>query len=443
MTSSLSHRRPGVVIAQVVAREILDSRGRPTVEVDVRLTDGAVGRASVPSGASTGSHEAHELRDGDASRFGGFGVRRAVMNVSEMIAHAVTGRDPFDQPGLDAVLVEIDGTPDRSKLGANAMLGVSAAVARAAAASAGIPLWRHLAGDSTPVLPLPMVNILSGGLHSKGGLAFQDFLVVPVGATTYGEALETLYAVRAAAGDLLVGRGLSILKADEGGFGPALDRPEDALDLLVRAIVKAGREPGDEVMLALDVAATHFFDGRHYRLPEEQAPLSSEELVATLERLVDGYPIVSIEDGLAEDDWEGWATLTLRLGARVQLIGDDLFTTNIERLERGIGAGVANAVLVKMNQIGTLTETIEVIERGRAAGYATVVSARSGETEDSLLADFAVGTGAGQIKVGSLAQSERLSKYNQLLRIEEELGPHAHFAGPGALSVWSARAVDH
>ncbi len=270
MTSSLSRLHLGVAIAQVVAREILDSRGRPTVEVDVRLTDGAVGRASVPSGASTGSHEARELRDGDASRFGGFGVRRAVMNVSETITQAVVGRDPFDQPGLDAVLVEIDGTPDKSKLGANAMLGVSAAVARAAAASAGIPLWRHLAGDRTPVLPLPMVNILSGGLHSNGGLAFQDFLVVPVGATTYDEALETVYAVRAAAGDLLAERGLSILKADEGGFGPGLDRPEEALDVLVAAIVKAGRKPGDEVMLALDVAATHFFDGRHYRLPEER-----------------------------------------------------------------------------------------------------------------------------------------------------------------------------
>ena len=432
MMSSVSHRHVIVAITQVVAREILDSRGRPTVEVDVKLSDGATGRASVPSGASTGSHEACEMRDGDPSRFGGLGVRRAVRNVTETIAPAVTGRAPFDQHGLDAVLVEIDGTPDKSNLGANATLGVSAAVARAAAASAGVPLWRHLVRDSTPLLPLPMVNIVSGGLHSTGGLIFQDFLVVPVGAETYSEALETVYAVRAATFELLSERGFSILKADEGGFGPALNRPEEALDLLEAAIVKAGRRPGDDVMLALDVAATHFFDGQHYRLPEEPAPFSAQELVATLERLVDGYPIISIEDGLAEDDWEGWAALTRSLGARVQLIGDDLFTTNIERLERGIGAGVANAVLVKMNQIGTLTETIEVMERGRAADYTTIVSARSGETEDSLLADFAVGTCAGQIKIGSLAQSERLSKYNQLLRIEEELDASAAYPGLAA-----------
>ncbi len=443
MMSSVSHQHVSVVITQVVAREILDSRGRPTVEVDVQLSDGAAGRASVPSGASTGSHEACEMRDGDPSRFGGLGVRRAVRNVTETIAPVVTGRDPFDQPGLDAVLVEIDGTPDKSNLGANAILGVSLAVARAAASSAGVPLWRHLAGDSTPLLPLPMVNILSGGLHSKGGLIFQDFLVVPVASATYSEALETVYAVRAATFELLSERGLSILKADEGGFGPALNRPEEALDLLEAAIVKAGRQPGEDVMLALDVAATHFFDGRCYRLPHEPAPLSAQELVATLERLVDQYSIVSIEDGLAEDDWEGWGALTRSLGARVQLIGDDLFTTNIERLERGIGAGVANAVLVKMNQIGTLTETIDVMERGRAAGYRTVVSARSGETEDSLLADLAVGTRAGQIKIGSLAQSERLSKYNQLLRIEEELGSSACFAGSSTLSPWTERPVDH
>jgi enolase len=287
------------------------------------------------------------------------------------------------------------------------------------------------------MLPLPMVNIVSGGLHSTGGLAFQDFLVVPIGAATYGSALETVYAVRAATFELLAERGLSTLKADEGGFGPALSRPEEALDLLVAAVVKAGHRPGDDVMFALDVAATHFFDGRHYRLPEARASLSAQELTSTLERLVDGYPIVSIEDGLAEDDWEGWAALTRSLGRRVQLVGDDLFATNIKRVGRGISSGVANAVLVKMNQIGTLTETVEVIEQARAAGYATVVSARSGETEDSFLADFAVGTCAGQIKIGSLAQSERLSKYNQLLRIEEELGSQARFAGAGALSRWT------
>jgi len=427
-------RRQGAQIVQVLGREILDSRGRPTVEVDVTLSDGAVGRASVPSGASTGSHEAHELRDGDATRFGGLGVRRAVARVTDTIAPAVRGWDPFDQAGLDALLVELDATPDRSRLGANAMLGVSAAVARAAAASRGVPLWRHLLVDGSPLLPLPMVNILSGGLHATGGLAFQDFLVVPVGAESYSDALATVYAVRAATSDLLVERGLSTLKADEGGFGPPLEGPEAALDLLVAAIVKAGLRPGDDVALALDVAATHFFDGERYRLPEEKAPLSPGELTSKLEGLVDSYPIASIEDGIAEDDWEGWATQTRSLGQRVQLIGDDLFTTNLQRLERGISEGVANAVLVKMNQIGTLTETIAVIERARSAGYATVVSGRSGETEDSLLADLAVGTRAGQIKIGSLAQSERLAKYNQLLRIEEELGPRARFAGVVAFS---------
>ncbi len=434
MTPPSASRQATPEVVGVLAREILDSRGRPTVEVDVELSDGASGRASVPSGASTGSHEAHELRDGDPTRFGGFGVRKAVACVTRTIAPAIRGWNPFDQPGLDAVLVELDATADRSRLGANAMLGVSAAVARAAAASRGVPLWRHLLADESPLLPLPMVNVVSGGLHATGGLAFQDFLIVPVGAESYSEALATVYAVRAAASDLLVEKGLSNLKADEGGFGPPLDGPEAALDLLVASIVRAGRRPGDDVVLALDVAATHFFDGQGYKLLEGRAPLSAGELTSALERLVDFYPIASIEDGLAEDDWQGWAAQTRSLGQRVQLVGDDLFTTNLQRLERGISEGVANAVLVKMNQIGTLTETIEVIERARSAGYATVVSGRSGETEDSFLADFAVGTRAGQIKIGSLAQSERLSKYNQLLRIEEELGSRARFAGVAAIS---------
>ena len=430
----MTRSRAAPTIAELRAREVLDSRGRPTVEVDLELSDASVGRASVPSGASTGSHEAHELRDGETTRFGGFGVRRAVANVVETIAPAVIGRDPSDQGGLDATLVELDGTSDRSRLGANAMLAVSVAAARAGAVSRGVPLWRHLLGGRTPLLPLPMVNIVSGGLHALGSLSFQDFLIVPIGAATFSEALETVYAVRECTRELLTDRGLSDLKADEGGFGPPLDYPEAALELLEAAIVRAGRRLGEDVALALDVAATHFFDGRLYRLSSEPAPLTPHEFRERLERLVDAYPIVSIEDGLAEDDWEGWAALTRRLGARIQLVGDDLFTTNLRRLERGITAGVANAVLVKMNQIGTLTETIEVIECARTAGYATVVSARSGETEDSFLADLAVATCAGQIKIGSLAQSERLSKYNQLLRIEEALGPGARFAGAGALS---------
>ena len=409
-------------ITGVWAREILDSRGRPTVEVDIELSDGSRGRASVPSGASTGRHEAHELRDGDHARYGGLGVRGAVVNVIETIAPAIVGCDPFDQPALDRLLIELDGTPDKSRLGANAVLGVSAAVARAAASARRLPLWRYLSRGREAVLPLPMVNIVSGGLHASGALTFQDFLIVPVGAASYREALEACHDVRAATGDLLVERGLSILKADEGGFGPALERPEEVLDLLEAAVRRAGRTPGSDVAFAIDVAASHF------------APVAPAAFVDRLESLVDRYPIVSIEDALAEDDWEAWAQLTRRLGHRVQLLGDDLFTTNLARLERGIDAGVANAVLVKMNQIGTVTETVDVIERAHAAGYATVVSARSGETEDAFLADLAVATAASQIKIGSLAQSERLSKYNQLLRIEEELGQGAPFAGARALA---------
>jgi enolase len=419
-------------IEAVTAREILDSRGRPTVEADVRLANGLLGRASVPSGASTGRHEALELRDHDPDRFGGFGVRGAVRNVWEVIAPAVVGRDALDQAGLDTMLVELDGTPGKERLGANALLAVSIATARAAAAACGLPLWRYLAGGE-PALPLPMVNIFSGGLHAPRGLAFQDFLIVPVGARRYSDALETVYAVRSAAERVLAERGLSTLKADEGGFGPALERPEHALDLLEEATRRAGYRAGAEVAFAVDVAASHFAREGRYELLHEGG-LGALELVELLERLVARYPLVSIEDGLGEDDWEGWTLLTGRLGKSVQLLGDDLFTTDRLRLERGIEAGVANAVLVKMNQIGTLTETISVIEQARRAGYATVVSARSGETEDPFIADLAVATGAGQIKIGSLAQSERLAKYNQLLRIEEELGPEAGFAGASALA---------
>jgi enolase len=418
-------------IEAIAAREILDSRGRPTVEADVLLAGGALGRASVPSGVSTGRHEAVELRDYGEVRFGGGGVRGAVRNVRQEIGPAVAGRDALDQGGLDAALVELDGTPAKERLGANALLAVSVATARAAAAARGLPPWRHLASGQ-PVLPLPMVNIISGGLHASGGLPFQDFLVVPVGAGRYSEALEIVYAVRSAAEVILAERGLSTLKADEGGFGPPLEHPEQALDLMDEATRRAGYRPGEEVAFAVDVAASHFAHEKSYELPH-LGPLGAPELVRLLEALTDRYPLVSIEDGLGEDDWEGWALLTHRLSARAQLIGDDLFTTDLARVERGITEGVANAVLVKMNQIGTLTETIAVIERARSAGYATVVSARSGETEDPFIADLAVATGAGQIKIGSLAQSERLAKYNQLLRIEEELGPDAVFAGAGAL----------
>jgi enolase len=340
-------------ISAVRAREILDSGGRPTVEVDLSLTDGTVARASVPAGASTGRHEAHELRDRDPERFRGHGVRTAVANVRETIAPAVIGRSPQDQAELDACLVALDASEDKSSLGANALLAVSLAAARAAAASQGLPLWRHLGGGT--LLPLPMVNIISGGLHAEAGVAFQDFLVVPLGAESFRQALEWVSAVRTATGELLRARGLSTLKAAEGGFGPPLADAESALDLLVEAVARAGRSLGDEVALAIDVAATHFHEGGAYRLPEVPDGLDAAGLVDRLARLAEDYPIVSIEDGLAEDDWEGWATLTDRLGARVQILGDDLFTTNAARLARGIEDGVANSVLVKMNQIGTLT----------------------------------------------------------------------------------------
>jgi enolase len=426
---------PTPVIARVRAREVLDSRGSPTLEVDLELSDGTLGRSSVPSGASTGSHEARELRDGDARRYRGRGVLKAVFHVRDTIAPAVVGRSPFDQRELDALLLELDGTDDKSRLGANSLLAVSLAAARAAAGSSGIALWRRLGGDdSGGVLPLPMVNILSGGLHAENGLAFQDFLAIPVGAATYSQALETVSEVRSATADLLRERGLSTLKADEGGFGPPLASAEAALDLLVEAVRRARRSPCDEVALAVDVAASHFFDGESYRLPAAPTGVGAAEMIDLLERLVERYPIVSIEDGLAEDDWDGWARLTERLGSRVQLLGDDLFTTNSRRLARGAATAVANAVLVKMNQIGTLTETLDVIGQAREAGYATVVSARSGETEDDFLADLAVGTSAGQIKIGSLAQSERLAKYNRLVRIEEELGQAARFAGRAAVA---------
>jgi enolase len=415
------------------AREILDSRGRPTVEAELRLSDGTIARASVPSGASTGRHEAVELRDGDPSRFQGRGVLRAVASVNGEIADALRGHDA-DLRAVDRLLVELDGTPDKSRLGANAILSVSLACARAEAALAGVPLWRHL--GSEPLLPLPMVNILSGGLHAGRQLDFQDFLVIPVGAATYREALRIVVAVYEATADDLRERGLTVLKADEGGFGPPLESHAAALELLDIAVARAGLRPGDDVAYALDVAATHFHnpDGT-YELASESRTCTPAELADLVAELADRHPILSVEDALAEDDWDGWVAFTARLGGRLQILGDDLFTTNLERLERGIDLGAANAVLVKMNQIGTISETLAVVERAKQAGYRTVVSARSGETEDTALADLAVGTAAGQIKVGSVAQSERLAKYNQLLRIEEALGADAPYAGRAALAL--------
>jgi enolase len=433
-----------VRIERVHGREVLDSRGAPTVEVEVELSGGVRGLASVPSGASRGSHEALELRDGDTRRYRGLGVRRAVANVNEVIAPALGGCDVLDQAAIDRSLIELDGTEAKTRLGANATLAVSLAVARAAAATRGLPLWRSLLDGRTPVLPLPMVNLISGGLHADRNLDLQDFLVVPVGAASLSGALELVAALHAATGELLATRGLSTLKADEGGFGPVLRGNVEALELLCLAVERAGLELGGDVAFAIDVAASHLFDPESslYRLEIDDRLLNASELVDLVEGWADSFPVVSVEDALAEDDWDGWAELTRRLGSRLQLIGDDLFVTNQARLERGIVSGVANAILVKMNQVGTLTETLAVVEQATAAGYAPVISARSGETEDSFLADLAVATGAGQIKVGSLAQSDRLAKYNQLLRIEEELGDGAVFAGRAVLERRAAPAPE-
>jgi enolase 1/2/3 len=416
-------------IARVHAREVLDSRGNPTVEVDVHCQGGAWGRAIVPSGASTGRHEAVELRDGDLGRYGGKGVRRAVANVHEQIAPRLRGLPVAEQACIDRLLCELDGTPNKARLGANAILGVSLACAHAAAAARGLPLWRYLDTEGQARMPLPMVNLISGGLHAGGNLGFQDFLLLPVGARSYSEALEMTVAVYRALAAVLGAHGFEgVLVGDEGGFGPRLQSNEQAVEMCLKAIEKAGYTPGRDAALALDVASTHFYREGRYHLRESQTPLSAKDMAELLKRWVDAYPILSIEDGMAEDDWEGWRLLTQALGRRVQIIGDDLFVTNPERLRRGIAEGVANSVLVKVNQIGTLTETLEVVRLARTAGYRSVISARSGETEDSTIADLAVGTGAGQIKIGSVARGERLAKYNQLLRIEEQMGQGAPFA---------------
>jgi len=418
-------------IERIHAREVLDSRGNPTVEVDVICRGGSRGRAIVPSGASTGKHEAQELRDGDPARYGGKGVRRAVANVHQVIAPRLAGMPATEQTFIDRTLCALDGTPDKSRLGANAVLGVSLACAHAAAASRDLALWRYLDTGNQARLPLPMVNLISGGLHAGGNLDFQDFMLLPIGARSYSEALEMTSEVYRALAQTLKEQQLeSVLVGDEGGFGPKLHRNEQAAQLVHRAISRAGLS--QDAAIALDVAATHFYLDSCYRLHttamDRPVALTPDEMVALVCRLVDDYRVLSLEDGMAEDDWEGWRQLTSALGGRIQLIGDDLFVTNPERLRRGISAGIANSILVKPNQIGTLTETLELIALARAADYRPVISARSGETEDCTIADLAVATGAGQIKIGSVARSERLAKYNQLLRIEEEMGPNAPFA---------------
>ncbi|HTU90229.1 MAG TPA: phosphopyruvate hydratase [Gemmataceae bacterium] len=417
-------------IMRIHAREVLDSRGNPTVEVEVRCAGGAWGHAIVPSGASTGRHEAVELRDGDALRYGGKGVRRAVANVRDILAPRLCEMDATEQERIDRLLCELDGTANKSRLGANAILGVSLACAHAAAASRGQPLWRYLDSEGVARMPLPMVNLISGGLHAGGNLDLQDFLFMPIGARSYSESLEMTVAVYKALGRVLIRHGFEgVLVGDEGGYGPRLQSNEQAIEMILEAIEDVGLKAGEQAALALDVASTHFYrEGRYQLSLDGGRALDAESMIALLERWVKQYPIVSIEDGLAEDDWDGWRKLTAALGERVQLIGDDLFVTNPKRLRRGIAEKVANCVLVKVNQIGTLTEAFDVIRIARQAGYRAVISARSGETEDSSLADLAVASGVGQIKIGSVARSERLAKYNQFLRIEEEMGSTAVFA---------------
>jgi len=417
-------------ITGVYAREILDSRGNPTIEVEVQLESGAWGRAAVPSGASTGKREAVELRDGDEQRYNGKGVQQAVRNVEETIAPEVDGMEASEQAGIDQALLELDATPNKSALGANAILAVSLAVARAAADDAGLPLYAYLGGVGARLLPVPMLNVINGGAHAYNGIDFQEFMLVPAGADSFSNALRMGVEIFHALKDLLKSKKLGTGVGDEGGFAPALGSNTAALDLLMQAIENAGYRPGDDVALALDVAASEFAqDGGRYRLRRENVVLNSDELIGRYETIVDRYPVVSIEDPLGEDDWNGWALITKRLGGKVQLVGDDLFVTNPAIIQQGIQKSIANAVLVKVNQVGTLTETMQAIELAKRAAYGTVISHRSGETEDTFVADLAVAVNAGQIKTGSVARSERTAKYNQLLRIEEELGHAASWPG--------------
>ncbi|CAM5780648.1 MULTISPECIES: phosphopyruvate hydratase [Brevibacillus] len=420
------------MITDVYAREIMDSRGNPTVEVEVYLEDGSMGRAAVPSGASTGAYEAVELRDGDKSRYLGKGVLKAVENVNEIIAPELIGMDAMDQVGIDMAMIQLDGTPNKAKLGANAILGVSMAVARAAAESLGVSLYNYLGGFNAKTLPVPMMNILNGGKHADNTVDIQEFMVMPVGAPSFKEALRTGAEIFHSLKKVLNEKGLSTAVGDEGGFAPNLKSNEEAITTILEAIKNAGYEPGKDVFLALDVAATEMYKDGSYHFEGEGVVKSTDEMIAFYEDLVSKYPIISIEDGLSEDDWDGWKKLTDRLGGKVQLVGDDLFVTNTERLARGIESSTGNSILVKVNQIGTLTETFDAIEMAKRAGYTAVISHRSGETEDSTISDIAVATNAGQIKTGAPSRTDRVAKYNQLLRIEDELGDTARFGGRAA-----------
>ncbi len=415
-------------IIDVKAREILDSRGNPTVEVDVHLASGAVGRAAVPSGASTGTREALELRDKDESRYGGKGVETAVKNVVGEIAEAITGMDAADQMGLDRALIDLDGTPNKSRLGANAILGVSMAAARAAAEAYGMPLYRYIGGINARYLPIPMMNIVNGGAHATNNLDIQEFMIMPIGAENLSHAVrmgaETFHALK----KILSKRGVSTGVGDEGGFAPNLESNEAAIQCILEAIDAAGYQAGEDIGLAMDCAASEFFENGRYNLKSENKTMSAEEMIDYYEMLIDKYPILSIEDGLAEQDWEGWALMTDRIGGTVQIVGDDIFVTNPEIFSKGIESGIGNAILVKLNQIGTVTETLDAIEMAKQAGYMTVISHRSGETEDTFISDLVVGVNGGQIKTGSMSRSDRVAKYNQLIRIEEELGKSALFS---------------
>jgi len=426
-------RAEAATIEHIRAREILDSRGNPTIEADVTLAGGSIGRAAVPSGASTGAYEAVELRDGDESRYGGLGVLKAVANVNEVIAPMLMGLSAFEQEAIDRKMIELDGIPNKARLGANAILGVSLAIAHAAAAFQKVPLYRYLGGSKpADMLPVPMMNILNGGKHAENSTDFQEFMVMPVEAKSLTHALQMGAEIYQALKKLIKSRGLNTSVGDEGGFAPALGSNKEAVELIVSAIDAAGYKPGQECFIALDPAASELYKDGVYVLPKEGVRLTSNEMVDYYGRWISSYPIISIEDGMAEDDWEGWRLLTQRVGKRIQLVGDDLYVTNTERLSRGIAGGYSNSILIKLNQIGTLTETIAAIEMAKAAGWTAVVSHRSGETEDTTISDLAVGLNTGQIKTGAPCRSERVAKYNQLLRIEEHLGPSAKYAGMSA-----------
>jgi phosphopyruvate hydratase len=420
------------IISEIYAREVLDSRGNPTVEAEVYLESGAVGRAIVPSGASTGAYEAVELRDGDKSRYLGKGVLKAVENVNNVIGPELIGWDALDQVGIDNRMIELDGTPNKGKLGANAILAVSMAVARAAAAAQDLSLYAYLGGFNAKTLPVPMMNILNGGAHADNNVDVQEFMILPVGAASFKEALRTGAEIFHSLKSVLKGKGMNTAVGDEGGFAPNLGSNEEALATILEAIERAGYKPGEDVFLGMDIASTEFFKDGKYHLEGEGKSFTSAEFVDLLASWVDKYPIISIEDGCAEDDWEGWKLLTERLGGKVQLVGDDLFVTNTKRLSQGIAQGVGNSILVKVNQIGTLTETFDAIEMAKRAGYTAVISHRSGESEDSTIADIAVATNAGQIKTGAPSRTDRVAKYNQLLRIEDELDAVAQYAGKSA-----------